>query len=126
MTLTGPVPDESAPVADPAKLLRLGSMIKGELDELHGLPLDDAGRARLVAIHARAVVELEASLTPPLRSELDTVAQHLRVGVAVSDAELRIAHAQLVGWLEGLFQGVDFAAAVQHGAGTGPAPSRPQ
>ena len=115
MTITEPVPDESAPVADPAKLLRLGSMIKGELDELHALPLDDAGRARLVATYTRAIAELEAALPAELRTELDIVAQHLLVGVTVSDAELRIAHAQLVGWLEGLFQGVQFAAAVHHG-----------
>lgn len=115
MTITEPVPDESTPLADPAKLLRLGSMFKGELTELHALPLDDAGRARLVATHARAIAELEAALPTELRAEFDVVAQHLRVGVAVSDAELRIAHAQLVGWLEGLFQGVQFAAAVRHG-----------
>lgn len=120
MTLTGQVPDESAPVADPAKLLRLGSMIKGELDELHALPLDDAGRARLVATHARTVAELEDTLPSALRTELDTIALHLRVGVAVSDAELRIAHAQLVGWLEGLFQGVQFATAVRHRIEPGP------
>ena len=120
MTITEPVPDESAPVADPAKLLRLGSMIKGELDELHALPLDDAGRARLVATHARAIAELEAALPTELRTELDVVAQHLRVGVAVSDAELRIAHAQLVGWLEGLFQGVQFSAAVHHDGAPNP------
>ncbi|MGI5129980.1 proteasome activator [Pseudonocardia sp. CA-107938] len=113
--ITAPVPDESAQVADPAKLLRLGSMIKGELDELHAHPLDDAGRARLLATLARAVAELEAALPAALRTELGTVAQYLRVGVAVSDAELRIAHAQLVGWLEGLFQGVQFATAVHHG-----------
>ena len=97
-------------------MLRLGSMIKNLLDEIHAMPLDDRGRQRLIGIHAQAVAELEASLPEPLRQEFAAIAPRLRTGSAVSDAELRVAQAQLVGWLEGLFQGVQFAAALHQGA----------
>ncbi|SHK75655.1 Protein of unknown function [Pseudonocardia thermophila] len=85
-------------------------MIKHLLEELHAMPLDGAARDRLVRTHSRAVAEIEAELPEDLRTELDVISPHLSVGTAVTDAELRIAHAQLVGWLEGLFQGVQFAA----------------
>ena len=101
---------------DPSKMLRLGSMTKNLLDEMHAMPLDQGGRERLTGIHARAVAELEANLPEPLRREFATLAPHLRTASTVSDAELRIAEAQLVGWLEGLFQGLQFAAAMQQAA----------
>ncbi len=107
---------DPAEIPDPAKMLRLGSMIKNLLDEVHAMPLDEGGRARLVEIHARALAEVEANLSEPLRRELTAIAQPLRTGSVVSDAELRIAEAQLVGWLEGLLQGVQFAAMIHQAA----------
>ena len=105
-----PAPD--SPVTDADKLVRVGSMIKQTLEEIHAMPLDASGRERLVAAHRTAVAEIEAVLPPELRRELEAIAPHLRVGAAVTDAELRIAQAQLVGWLEGLFHGVHFATVV--------------
>jgi hypothetical protein len=104
-------PDERTEIPDPPKLLRLGSMIKNLLDEVHAMPLDERGRIRLVGIHAQAVAELEATLPEPLHREFQAITPHLRTGSAVSDAEPRVAQAQLVGWLEGLFQGVQLASA---------------
>ncbi|GAY07350.1 proteasome activator [Pseudonocardia sp. N23] len=119
---------DDEPITDPAKLLRLGGMVKQLLEELHAQPLDAAGRSRLVDAHAATLAEIEATVPAALRAELDEIAPHLRVGAAISDAELRIAQAQLVGWLEGVFQGVQFAMAVG-GAGAQPesagAPDRP-
>ncbi|RTL69512.1 MAG: DUF2587 domain-containing protein [Pseudonocardiaceae bacterium] len=114
------VDDES--ITDPAKLMRLGSMVKQLLEELHAQPLDTAGRARLVDAHEAMLAEIEAAVPSTLRTELDGIAPHLRVGSVVTDAELRIAQAQLVGWLEGVFQGVQFAVAVAGARGhPGPA-----
>jgi hypothetical protein len=106
-------------VPAPATLLRLGRMVKQLLAEIHALPLDDAGRARMVATHVLVLAEIEAVLPVPLRRELDAIAPHLRVGAVVSDAELRIAHAQLAGWLEGVFQGVQFATETDPAAADG-------
>jgi hypothetical protein len=107
--------DEHLPeVPDPPKLLRIGSMIKQLLEEIHAMPLDDRGRQRLAAVHGRAVAEMEAVLPAALRREFEDVAPPLATGTAVSDAELRIAQAQLVGWLEGVFEGVQFAVAVHN------------
>lgn len=107
--------DSAQPAAlpDPAKLLRLGSMIKQLLEETRAMPLDARSRERLTATYDRAVAELEACLPAVLRAEFTRVAPALHTGAAMSDAELRIAQAQLIGWLEGLFQGVQFAAAVR-------------
>ncbi len=99
-------------VAQPAKVMRIGSMIKQLLEEVRGAPLDDAGRARLAQIHARSISELKAGLAPELVDELDRIALPLR-DEAPSDAELRIAQAQLVGWLEGLFHGIQTALFAQ-------------
>ena len=92
-------------VEQPAKVMRIGSMIKNLLDEVRNAPLDEAGRTRLAEIHRRSIEELKAGLAPELVEELDRIA--LPFGSAApSDAELRIAQAQLVGWLEGLFHGI--------------------
>jgi hypothetical protein len=99
-------------VEQPAKVMRLGSMIKNLLDEVRTAPLDDAGRARLAEIHRRSIEELKTGLAPELVDELDRIA--LPFGeTAPSDAELRIAQAQLVGWLEGLFHGIQTALFAQ-------------
>ncbi|HEV2811274.1 MAG TPA: bacterial proteasome activator family protein [Acidimicrobiales bacterium] len=92
-------------VEQPAKLLRIGSMIKHLLDEVRHAPLDEASRGRLKSIYDTSVKELSQGLSGDLRSELDRLTLPLE-GPTPSDAELRIAQAQLVGWLEGLFHGI--------------------
>ncbi len=92
-------------VARPTKLIRIASMVRALLDEARLAPLDDAGRRRLKEIHERSVHELEGILSDDLRKELDDVTLPFTSDTP-SDAELRIAQAQLVGWLEGLFHGI--------------------
>lgn len=99
-------------VEQPAKVMRIGTMIKQLLEEVRAAPLDEASRNRLREIHATSVKELEDGLAPELRDELDRLT--LPFGNdAPSDAELRIAQAQLVGWLEGLFHGIQTALFAQ-------------
>jgi hypothetical protein len=92
-------------VEQPAKVMRIGSMIKQLLDEVRQAPLDEAGRQRLAEIYETSVTELAEGLSPDLRDELARLSMPLGDGVP-SEAELRIAQAQLVGWLEGLFHGI--------------------
>jgi Protein of unknown function (DUF2587) len=99
-------------VEQPAKVMRIGAMIKNLLDEVRNAPLDEAGRARLAEIHRRSIEELKAGLAPELVQELDRIALPFS-SAAPSDAELRIAQAQLVGWLEGLFHGIQTALFAQ-------------
>ena len=99
-------------VEQPAKVMRIGTMIKQLLDEVRAAPLDEAGRARLKEIHSRSIRELEDGLAPELREELDRLALPFDDGVP-SEAELRVAQAQLVGWLEGLFHGIQTALFAQ-------------
>lgn len=99
-------------VEQPAKVMRIGSMIKNLLDEVRSSPLDEAGRRRLAEIHRRSIDELKDGLAPELVAELDRIALPFGEG-APSDAELRIAQAQLVGWLEGLFHGIQTALVAQ-------------
>jgi hypothetical protein len=99
-------------VEQPAKVMRIGTMIKQLLEEVRAAPLDEAGRQRLREIHESSIRELEQGLSPELRAELDRLT--LPFGSAVpSEAELRIAQAQLVGWLEGLFHGIQTALFAQ-------------
>jgi hypothetical protein len=93
-------------VEHPAKVMRIGSMIKQLLEEVRQAPLDDASRTRLREIYETSVRELGEGLSPDLRDELARLALPFLAETAPSDAELRIAHAQLVGWLEGLFHGI--------------------
>src|ERR1044071_1216672 len=93
-------------VEQPAKVMRIGTMIKQLLEEVRAAPLDDASRARLREIHAPSIRELEGGLAPELRDELQRLALPFTEDKVPSDAELRIAQAQLVGWLEGLFHGI--------------------
>ena len=90
----------------PAKVMRIGSMVKQLLEEVRAAPLDDASRERLAEIYERSIVELSEALSPDLQDELRNLALPFNEGVIPSDAELRIAKAQLVGWLEGLFHGI--------------------
>jgi len=100
-------------VEQPAKVMRLGSMIKQLLDEVKSAPLDEASRARLAQIHASTIKELEQGLAPELVEELDRLSLPFGEGQVPSEAELRIAQAQLVGWLEGLFHGIQTALFAQ-------------
>lgn len=100
-------------VEQPAKVMRIGTMIKQLLEEVRAAPLDDASRGRLREIHARSVRELEEGLAPELREELERLALPFGEDTLPSDAELRIAQAQLVGWLEGLFHGIQTALFAQ-------------
>jgi Protein of unknown function (DUF2587) len=102
----------TAQVEQPAKVMRIGTMIKQLLEEVRAAPLDEAGRARLREIHESSIRELEAGLAPELREELDRLTLPFG-GDVPSEAELRIAQAQLVGWLEGLFHGIQTALFAQ-------------
>ena len=102
-----------AQVEQPAKVMRIGTMIKQLLEEVRSAPLDDASRLRLRKILSTSVDELEQGLAPELRDELTKLATPFDDDATPSDAELRIAQAQLVGWLEGLFQGIQTALFAQ-------------
>ena len=92
-------------VNQPAKVLRIGSMVKTLLDEVRAAPLDEKSRVRLREIYEQSIHDLAEGLSPDLVEELERMAPPFDVD-APSDAELRIAQAQLVGWLEGLFHGI--------------------
>jgi hypothetical protein len=100
-------------VEQPAKVMRIGTMIKQLLEEVRAAPLDEASRNRLREIHATSIRELEDGLAPELREELDRLTLPFNEDAVPSDAELRIAQAQLVGWLEGLFHGIQTALFAQ-------------
>jgi hypothetical protein len=111
--LEGEREDPAAQVEQPAKVMRIGSMIKQLLEEVRAAPLDEAGRQRLTEIHRRSISELEDGLAPELRNELERLSLPFEQGSTPSEAELRIAQAQLVGWLEGLFHGIQAALVAQ-------------
>ena len=98
-----PVPTEV--IEQPAKVLRIGSMLKQLLEEVRRAPLDEAGRARLREIHDTSISELCQVLSEDLREELARLSIPFE-NPAPSEAELRVAQAQLMGWLEGLFHGI--------------------
>ena len=100
-------------VEQPAKVMRIGTMIKQLLEEVRAAPLDDASRERLRDIHRTSIRELEDGLAPELREELERLTLPFTEEGVPSDAELRIAQAQLVGWLEGLFHGIQTALFAQ-------------
>jgi hypothetical protein len=100
-------------VEQPAKVMRIGTMIKQLLEEVRAAPLDEASRARLKEIHENSIKELEDGLAPELREELQRLSLPFTDNTTPSDAELRIAQAQLVGWLEGLFHGIQTALFAQ-------------
>jgi hypothetical protein len=97
-------PEES--ITSPAKVMRIGSMVKQLLEEVRGSSLDEASRERLAEIYERSITELAEALSPDLREELRSLALPFDEGGIPSEAELRVAKAQLVGWLEGLFHGI--------------------
>jgi hypothetical protein len=100
-------------VDQPAKVMRIGSMIKQLLEEVRASDLDEASRARLKEIHTRSIKELEEGLAPELVEELERISLPFANESVPSEAELRVAQAQLVGWLEGLFHGIQTALFAQ-------------
>jgi hypothetical protein len=138
----GPEPLATESVEQPAKVMRIGSMVKQLLDEVRSAPLDEASRTRLREIYELSVRELASALSPDLAAELDRMALPFDES-APSESELRVAQAQLVGWLEGLFHGIQATLMAQQmaaraqlqemrqrglppgGGSEGPAPSRP-
>ena len=99
-------PELEESVTSPAKVMRIGSMVKQLLEEVRSAPLDEASRERLAEIYERSIAELSEALSPDLQQELHTLALPFDEGEVPSESELRIAKAQLVGWLEGLFHGI--------------------
>ena len=100
-------------VEQPAKVMRIGSMIRQLLEEVKAAPLDEASRHRLKEIHKASIKELEAGLAPELIDELERLSLPFTEEGTPSESELRIAQAQLVGWLEGLFHGIQTAIYAQ-------------
>lgn len=113
------VPEQDAParqtdvVTEPAKVLRIGSMIRALLEEAKAAPLDESSRTRLAEIYDAAVNELSGVMSGDLSEELRSFAPSFRDGEVPSESELRVAQAQLVGWLEGLFHGIQAALIAQ-------------
>ncbi|GAB3853641.1 bacterial proteasome activator family protein [Nocardioides maradonensis] len=100
-------------VEQPAKVMRIGSMIRQLLEEVKAAPLDEASRQRLADIHRSSIKELEQGLAPELVEELERLSLPFSEQSVPSESELRIAQAQLVGWLEGLFHGIQTAIYAQ-------------
>lgn len=99
--------DSPGDIQHPAKVMRIGAMIKQLLEEVRRAPVDEAGRTRLAEIHSTSLEELSASVSPDLREELGRLTSpFLDAATPPSEAEIRVAQAQLVGWLEGLFHGI--------------------
>ncbi len=103
---TGISDDSGEGISSPAKVLRVGTMAKTLLEELRTLNLDDPARARLKEIYSSSVLELKSALDKGLADELDRISLPFVTADDLTGAELIIAHAQLVGWLEGLFHGI--------------------
>ncbi len=106
-----PVSEES--VTQPAKVMRIGSMVKQLLEEVRNSELDEASRERLAELYERSVIEVSEALSPDLQEELRSLALPFEHDEVPSEAELRVAKAQLVGWLEGLFHGIQASMAAQ-------------
>lgn len=97
--------EEEPDVTEPSKLIRIASMTRAMLDEARQAPLDEGGRLRMAEVHARSVSELEEVLSDELQEEFKEVMVPLNTSGA-TESELRVAQAQLIGWLEGLFHGI--------------------
>ena len=97
---------EGDAVTSPAKVMRIGSMVKMLLEEVRAAPLDEPSRERLAEIYERSIAELSEALSPDLQHELKMLALPFRDGEVPTEGEIRVAKAQLVGWLEGLFHGI--------------------
>lgn len=106
---------ESDFISQPAKVMRIGAMVKNLLDEARSAPLDEAGRARLREIYEISITELSSALSPDLGTELGRMVLPFSADIP-TESELRIAQAQLVGWLEGLFHGIQASLFAQQAA----------
>jgi proteasome activator-like protein len=106
--------DGEESITQPAKLLRIASMVRELLEQTRQASLDEPGRKRLADVYQRAVGELSDVLSPDLREELGQLAPPMEA--VPTEAELRVAQAQLVGWLEGLFHGIQAAMFAQQAA----------
>ncbi len=111
--VTGPATDSeptseelSAEIESPAKIIRIGAMVKQLLEEVRNTTMDDAARERMRTIYDNTITEIRDALSAELGEELDRLTLDFAEGTVPSDAELRVAQAQLVGWLEGLFHGI--------------------
>lgn len=102
----GGVEVETESVTEPAKVMRIGAMVRQLLEEVRGTPLDEPSRERLAEIYERSITEISTALSPDLAEELHMLALPFKDGEVPSEGELRVAKAQLVGWLEGLFHGI--------------------
>jgi hypothetical protein len=111
-TGSGEHPEIQEAIEQPAKVMRIGSMVKQLLDEVRAAPLDERSRIRLKEIYEQSVRELAEALSPDLAKELDRMALPFDDRVP-SESELRVAQAQLVGWLEGLFHGIQAVLVAQ-------------
>jgi hypothetical protein len=100
-------------VTEPAKVMRIGAMVKQLLEEVRSADLDEASRERLAEVYERSVVELSEALSPDLQDELRSLSLPFEHDEVPSEAELRVAKAQLVGWLEGLFHGIQASMMAQ-------------
>lgn len=105
---TGDEPAEIPDVTKPTKLIRIASMTRAMLDEARQAPLDDGGRKRMASVHSRSIEELRDVLSPELQDEFNEIMIPLN-DETCSEAELRVAQAQLIGWLEGVFHGIQAA-----------------
>jgi hypothetical protein len=110
--------EASEQISSPTKLIRIASMVRTMLEEVRRAPLDDAGRKRLKEIHERSLEELESVLSPDLQQELSEVVLPL-TSDEPTEGELRLAQAQVVGWLEGLFHGIQATLFTQQAAAQG-------
>ena len=105
--------DPQAEIESPAKIIRIGAMVKQLLEEVRNTSVDDATRDQLRRIYGNSVAELKTALSPELGAELDSLSFDFSGEEAPSEAELRMAQAQLVGWLEGLFHGIQATLVAQ-------------
>ncbi|MFT4658109.1 MAG: hypothetical protein ACJAXA_001766 [Candidatus Aldehydirespiratoraceae bacterium] len=106
-------PEPEPSVTEPAKVMRIGSMVKQLLEEVRAADLDEASRERLAEVYERSIVELSGALSPDLQEELRTLSLPFDDEEIPSSVELRVAKAQLVGWLEGLFHGIQASLVAQ-------------
>ena len=98
--------DDAPSISEPTKLIRIASMTRAMLDEVRQSPLDEAGRQRLRRVHERSLDELREVLSDDLQEEFNTIFEPIAGDSVPTEPELRIAQAQLIGWLEGLFHGI--------------------
>ena len=110
---SAPEPGSEQAVTEPAKVKRIGSMIKLLLAEVRATTLDEASRERLAEVYERSITELSSALSPDLQEELRSLTLPFEQDETPSEAEIRVAKAQLVGWLEGLFHGIQASLMAQ-------------